>query len=65
VLDYLWGPSAEVVLDSDFPKGPGARPSRVRFIQVGQSAGKAVSLAAATLRSSAVELSWKRFNVLA
>jgi NADPH2:quinone reductase len=56
VLDYLWGPPAETVLESISQKGLQAAASRIRFVQVGESAGKRISLAAATLRSSAIEL---------
>jgi NADPH2:quinone reductase len=55
VLDYLWGPPAEAVLEAISQKGFQHATSRVRFVQVGESAGKTISLAAATLRSSAIE----------
>lgn len=56
VLDYLWGHAAEAVLEAMSQKGLQRSPSRVRFVQVGDSAGKTISLAAATLRGSAIEL---------
>jgi NADPH2:quinone reductase len=56
VLDYLWGQPAEAVLEAMSQKGLQHSASRVRFVQVGESAGKSISLAGATLRSSAIEL---------
>jgi NADPH:quinone reductase-like Zn-dependent oxidoreductase len=56
VLDYLWGQPAERVLEAISQKGLRKASSRVRFIQIGESAGKAISLLAATLRSSGLEL---------
>jgi len=56
VLDYLWGGPAESVLEAISVKGLKHQTSRIRFVQVGQSAGRTISLAAATLRSSGLEL---------
>jgi NADPH:quinone reductase-like Zn-dependent oxidoreductase len=56
VLDYLWGLPAERVLEAISQKGLRKASSKIRFIQIGESAGKAISLAAATLRSSGLEL---------
>jgi NADPH:quinone reductase-like Zn-dependent oxidoreductase len=56
VLDYLWGQPAESVLQAIAQKGLRKASSRVRFIQIGESAGKTISLPAATLRSSGLEL---------
>jgi NADPH2:quinone reductase len=56
VLDYLWGAPAEAVLAAISQKGLSHAASRIRFVQVGSSAGGTISLAAATLRSSGVEL---------
>ena len=56
VLDYLWGAPAESVLGTIAQKGLLHAASRVRFVQVGESAGKTISLAAATLRSSGLEM---------
>ncbi len=56
VLDYLWGPSAEAILAGlggpDAPRGP----ERVRYVQIGNLAGPTITLAAAPLRSSGVEI---------
>lgn len=56
VLDYLWGAPAETVLAAIAQKGLSHAAPRIRFIQIGQSAGAAITLPAATLRSSGVEL---------
>lgn len=56
VLDYLWGQPAESVLQAIAQKGLRKAGARVRFIQIGESAGKTISLPAATLRSSGLEL---------
>jgi NADPH2:quinone reductase len=56
VLDYLWGQPAERVLEAISQKGLRKAGSRIRFIQIGESAGKTISLPAATLRSSGLEL---------
>jgi hypothetical protein len=56
VLDYLWGRPAENILEAISERGFKQKTPRIRFIQVGQSAGRTISLAAATLRSSGLEL---------
>jgi NADPH:quinone reductase-like Zn-dependent oxidoreductase len=56
VLDYLWGHPAEYVLEAISQKGLRKAASRLRFVQIGNSAGPTISLAAATLRSSGLEL---------
>lgn len=56
VLDYLWGQPAECLLEAIAQKGLSKKAARVRFIQIGNSAGKTISLSGATLRSSGLEL---------
>jgi NADPH2:quinone reductase len=56
VLDYLWGRPAECVLEAISQKGLRKAASRVRFVQIGESAGGSISLRAASLRGSGVEL---------
>jgi NADPH:quinone reductase-like Zn-dependent oxidoreductase len=56
VLDYLWGQPAEAVLEAISQRGLDHAASRIRFIQIGSSAGRNISLPAATLRSSGLEL---------
>ena len=56
VLDYLWGAPAESVLAAIAQKGLSHAAPRIRYVQIGQSAGATITLAGATLRSSGVEL---------
>jgi len=56
VLDFLWGRPTELLLDTLVPKEAGFARRRVRFFQIGQAAGPTISLAAATLRTSGLEL---------
>ena len=56
VLDYLWGAPAEATLKAIGKKGLKTSSTRIRYIQIGNSAGDPISLSAATLRSSGVEL---------
>jgi NADPH:quinone reductase-like Zn-dependent oxidoreductase len=56
VLDYLWGAPAEAVLAAIAQKGLSHAALRIRFVQIGNSAGPTISLAGATLRSSGLEL---------
>jgi NADPH:quinone reductase-like Zn-dependent oxidoreductase len=56
VLDYLWGSPAERVLEAISQKGLKKASARIRFVQIGESAGKSITLPAATLRSSRLEL---------
>lgn len=56
VLDYLWGHPAECILEAISQKGLRKAASRLRFVQIGESAGRTISLPAATLRSSGLEL---------
>ncbi len=64
VLDYLWGSPAEIVLESLTQKGLQHAAPRIRFVQVGASAGTAISLPAAILRSSGLELIGSGFGSL-
>jgi len=56
VLDYLWGAPAEALLAALSHKGLSRSTPRLRYVQIGSTAGPAISLPAATLRSSAIEL---------
>jgi NADPH:quinone reductase-like Zn-dependent oxidoreductase len=56
VLDYLWGSPAETLLEAITQKGLRNAASRIRFVQIGSSAGETIPLHAATLRSSGLEL---------
>jgi NADPH:quinone reductase-like Zn-dependent oxidoreductase len=54
VIDYLWGKSAERLLIAAAKAAPEAVP--IRFVQVGSASGSDITLPAAALRSSAIEL---------
>ncbi len=56
VLDYLWGPSAEAMLEAVAKKGLSHKTARIRYIQIGNSAGAKISLDASILRSSGLEI---------
>lgn len=56
VLDYLWGQPAEILLEAVSQKGLSHAAARIRYVQIGNSAGPTITLAAATLRSSGLEL---------
>jgi NADPH2:quinone reductase len=56
VLDYLWGAPAEALLAAVVQKGLDHAAGRLRYIQIGNSAGPTISLVAAALRSSGLEL---------
>jgi NADPH:quinone reductase-like Zn-dependent oxidoreductase len=56
VLDYVWGAPAEAVLAAIAQKGLKHVSARIRFVQVGSSAAPTITLNAATLRSSGLEL---------
>lgn len=56
VLDYLWGSPAETLLATLSQKGLQHSASRIRYLQIGSTAGPTISLAGATLRSSGLEM---------
>jgi NADPH:quinone reductase-like Zn-dependent oxidoreductase len=56
IIDYLWGPPTEAILAAIAREDLKAASSRVRLVQVGESAGPTISLAAAALRSSKLEI---------
>lgn len=56
VLDYLWGPPAEWILQAVMAHATAGSPRPVRFVSIGSLAGASMGLAAAVLRSSRVEL---------
>jgi NADPH2:quinone reductase len=56
VLDYLWGRPADCLIQALAKKGLTGASPRIRFIQIGDSAGKTIPLAGALLRSSAIEI---------
>jgi NADPH:quinone reductase-like Zn-dependent oxidoreductase len=56
VLDYVWGEPAESCLTAIAQKGLQKASPRVRYVQIGNMAGPSITLQAATLRSSGLEL---------
>jgi NADPH:quinone reductase-like Zn-dependent oxidoreductase len=56
VLDYLWGPSAELMLKAAVGHGAPEGEPRIRFVQIGSISGEAITLSGGSLRSSGVEL---------
>jgi NADPH:quinone reductase-like Zn-dependent oxidoreductase len=56
VLDYLWGPSAELILRAAAGRGSAQGEPRIRFVQIGSISGDGITLPAQLLRSSGVEL---------
>lgn len=56
VLDYVWGPPAETLLAAISQKGLQYASGRIRYIQVGSMPGANITLPAATLRSTGLEL---------
>ncbi len=56
VLDYVWGEPAETLLAAISQKGLEHSSDRIRYIQVGSMAGPNITLPAAILRSTGLEL---------
>jgi NADPH:quinone reductase-like Zn-dependent oxidoreductase len=56
ILDYVWGPPAEALLAAITRKDMRPSATRTRLVQAGESAGAKVSLPAAVLRSTRLEI---------
>jgi NADPH:quinone reductase-like Zn-dependent oxidoreductase len=56
VLDYLWGPTAEMLLEAAKGHGAPEGERRIRYVQIGSIGGETISLQGGALRSSGVEL---------
>jgi NADPH:quinone reductase-like Zn-dependent oxidoreductase len=56
VLDFVWGSPAERAMEAILQKGLQHAAHRIRYLQIGSVAGPTISLPAATLRSSSLEL---------
>lgn len=56
VLDYVWGHPTEVLLDALTGHDVKAESSRIRLFEIGDMAGPRVSVSAAALRSSGIEI---------
>jgi NADPH2:quinone reductase len=62
VLDYLWGTPAERVLETISQKGLQHPAARIRYVQIGTTAGPTISLPGAVLRSSGLEIMGSGFG---
>jgi len=56
VLDYLWGHPTEVLLDALTGHDVLAESDTLRLVEIGEMAGPTISLSAAALRSSGIEV---------
>jgi NADPH2:quinone reductase len=56
VLDYLWGHPTEVLLNAVTGHDVMAETSTLRLVEIGEMAGPTISLSAAALRSSGIEI---------
>ena len=56
VLDYVWGYPTEVLLDALTRHDVKGESSRIRLVEIGDMAGPCISLSAAVLRSSGIEI---------
>ena len=56
IVDYVWGPPTEALLAAITRKDLKPAASRTRLVQVGEAAGATISLPAAALRSSRLEI---------
>lgn len=54
VIDYLWGNTAEIILDT--VKGNGASTNNIRFVSVGSMSGETISLSSSWLRGTNLQL---------
>ena len=56
ILDYLWGAPTEALLAAITRKDLQPSETRIRLVEVGESAGPTISLRGGTLRSSRLEI---------
>jgi NADPH2:quinone reductase len=56
ILDYLWGRPTEILLDALTGHDLMAESSGIRLIEIGEMAGPRISLSAAALRSTGIEI---------
>jgi NADPH:quinone reductase-like Zn-dependent oxidoreductase len=67
IIDYLWGPTAEMILAC--VKGNGSFTNKIRYVSVGAMAGDVIQLSAANLRSVDLQLTgsglgaWSKLQV--
>lgn len=56
ILDFVWGHPTEVLFKTLTPTMAGFAQRRVRYVQIGESAGATITLSAEVLRTSGLEL---------
>lgn len=56
VLDYLWGPPMEALLEALTGHDLQGGPHRTRIVQIGEMAGSSIQLGGGALRSSGIEI---------
>lgn len=56
VLDYVWGSSAETIMQAATSHAPGEAAQRIRFVNIGSLGGLNINLPAGLLRSTGLEL---------
>lgn len=56
VLDYLWGPPAECLINAASGHGSGQAARRLRFVNIGALAGATITMGTGPLRSSGLEM---------
>ncbi len=56
ILDYVWGHPTEILLDALTGHDVKAKSSGIRLVEIGEMAGPTISLPAAALRSSGIEI---------
>lgn len=56
VLDYVWGSSAETIMQAATSHAPGEAAQRIRFVNTGSLGGLNINLPAGLLRSTGLEL---------
>jgi NADPH2:quinone reductase len=56
VMDFLWGHPAELLIETFIPNEAGFAKRTLRYLQIGEKAGSHLSLPAAALRTSGLQL---------
>ena len=56
ILDFLWGHPTQLLIETLVPHGLSFAKHRIRLVQIGESAGSTISLSAAALRTSGLEM---------
>lgn len=56
VLDFVWGKSASLILNAATAHAPGCAAPRIRYVNIGAMGGAEITMPAAVLRSSGLEL---------